>query len=296
MANEMKVHLFQVHTLEGESRLEDLLEAISIHPLDQRVRTIGHQDIRLEYIAPPRSRSNPSPYWLMDFTRMRFENGPGKISRDDPIEAFDLGDEDGFGEETAVLFDPVTQHMLIQYNHNGARAGKIEEYLCCYDGAIVGKYSLHVVLDRSATARLSQKAIINKLHFKVAPPRITASQRNNNVSLQRAVELADNLDGETVEVIISARNGRLNMGRVQSAIRSLTRMVPDGDDFDNGALRTFKVSGKNHVNDVSDEINMLLSKEEVTIDGLQLGQGLRFTQASRWDGLLRARRGWNSIL
>lgn len=296
MANEMKVHLFRVMTVDGAESLQDLLATIAADELEDRLRNVGQQEIRLESILPPHTGLNRSAYWLLDFTKLRFEHGPGKISRNAAIEGFELEDEEGFGEETAALFDPVSQHLLIQYNHNGPRAGKIEEYLCNYEDGRIGKYSLHIVLDQTANDRLAHKDIITKIQFKVASPRITQGQRQANVSLGRAVEMADNLDGETIEVTVSAGHGRLTMARVQETIAALRNLIPGHGDPVDSPLKTFKVSGKNGVNATTDEINMLLSKEEVEIDGLQMGGDLRYTQQSRWDGLGRARRGWNAII
>lgn len=294
MANAMKVHLFRVRTLQDAEPLEHLLGRIQTDPIEDRLRKIGiqKQEIRLESILAPGDNGNATRYWLLDFTKLRFDHGPGKVSRDEPIEAFELNDDEGFGEETAVLFDPTTGYALIQYNHNGPRSGTIEEYLCVYDNAVVGKYSLLPVLDDTAGVRLAQKDIIKKVQFKVAAPRITNTQRNANVSLGRVIDLADNLDGEMIEVTVSAGRGNLTSKAVNSLIGTLQKLIPVGHGDEDSPLRTFKVSGRQGVKGDTDEINMLLNKEEVTIDGLESGPGLRYTQASRWKGLERARNGW----
>jgi len=288
----MKVNLLRVKTMEGAEALADLLSRISVDLVTDRLRKVGYQEIRLESVSAPRTDGNDSPYWLLDFTKLRFEHGPGKISRKAMIEGFELEKDQGFGEETAVLFDPETHHILIQYNHNGPRAGTIEEYLCTYDHGTVGKYSFHVVLDDTANLRLAQKEIIKKIHFKVAAPRITEAQRNGNVPLGRVLDMANNLDGETVEIVISAGRGRLS-NPVQSIIDTLRGLMPGGEDPLDTPLKTFKVYGKDRVDGETDEINMLLTREEITIDNLEMGPDLRYTQKSRWHGLLRARRGWD---
>lgn len=296
MANEMKVHLFKVRTMDGAQPLENLLTAIQGDPLENRLRTLSYQEIRLESLRAPTTRGNPSPYWLLDFTKLRFEHGPGKISRDAAIEGFELEEDQGFGEETAALFDPASQHLLIQYNHNGPRSGRIEEYFCNYENAVVDKYALHIVLDDTANVRLAQKDIITKIQFKVASPRITAAQRAANVPLSRVIDMANNMNGETVDVTISAGHGRLTMQTVQNMIGTLRNMMVRRDDPVEGPLKTFKITGKSGINGESDEINMLLSKQESTIDGLEMGADRRYTRESRWNGLLRARRGWNAII
>jgi hypothetical protein len=126
MVGVMAVHLFEVRALHRTPPLAQLLERIHGDAIADRLRTVGHQEVRVETIAAPRSRGNNTPYWLLDFTKIRFEHGPGKASREDPIESFELDADQGFGEETAVLYDPRRQAMLIQYNHYGARSTIIE--------------------------------------------------------------------------------------------------------------------------------------------------------------------------
>lgn len=292
MANDMRVHLFKVRTMEGAEPLADLLARIHGDQLDARLRKVGYHEMRLESICAPGEAGNASPFWLLDFTKLRFEHGPGKISRGAPIEGFDLGDDEGFGEETAVLYDPASNHLLMQYNHNGPRSGTIENYLCSYEDAVVGKYSFLIVLDETASLRLAQKDIIKKVQFKVAAPRITDAQLNGNVPLGRVLDMANNLDGETVEIIISSGRGRLSAG-VQNLLDTLRGMMPAAVNDADGALQTFRVTGT-AADGESDEINMLVTKEELTIGNLVMGDDLRYTQDSRWNGLLRARRGWNN--
>lgn len=291
----MKVHLFKVRTMQNVESLEDLLDRMQLDTIEDRLRKIGiqKQEIRLESIRAPGQDGNNTKFWLLDFTKLRFDHGPGKVSRNEPIEGFELEDDEGFGEETAVLFDPKTAHALIQYNHNGPRSSTIEEYFCVYDNAVVSKYSFLPVLDDTANLRLAQKDIIKKIQFKVAAPKITDEQRKGNVPLGRVLDLANNLDGETIEITVSAGRGNLGGDVVQGLIGTLRKLIPLGHGDDNSALKTFKVSGKDGVLGETDEINMLLAKEELTIDGLLSGDDLRYTQASRWAGLQRARNGWN---
>lgn len=292
MANDMKVHLFRVRTMDGAEPLVDLLTRIKADALDARLRRIGYHEMRMESIVAPGEAGNDSPYWLLDFTKLRFEHGPGKISRGAPIEGFELEDDEGFGEETAVLYDPASNYLILQYNHNGPRSGTIEQYLCSYEDAVVGKYSFLIVLDETANLRLAQKDIIKKVQFKVAAPRITNAQLNGNVPLGRVLDMANNLDGETVEIIISSGRGRLSAG-VQNLLETLRGMMPAAAHDADGALQTFRVTGTAGDGE-TDEINMLVTKEEQSIDNLVMGDDLRYTQASRWNGLLRARRGWNN--
>jgi hypothetical protein len=305
MANAMKVHLYQVLPFDNSPDLVIVLDSVVQTPLASRLRMVGQQEIRLEEVLPPKLAGNPTPYWLLDFTRLRFEHGPGRANRSEPIEGFDLQNDDGFGEETAALYDPAARYMLVQYNHFGVRAGAIQDYLSFFDKASSQSYELRVKLDGTAEQRLAQKQILKKIVFKVAPAHMTQTQRNAGVSLERAIELSDNLQGQSIEISISAgrsANAALSFNRIGNLIAALRKLVAadqnalDGVSQGPKIVEKFEVHGKSGVGEVTDAIDMLASKLELSIDGLVLGGDLRYTRRSRWNGLIRARNGWNNLL
>lgn len=296
----MNVHLFKVVPIEPALALEVLLARINGDVLAARVRDIHNSNIRLENIRPPRTENNASSFWLLDFTKLRFEHGPGKVGMATAIEGFVLNADEGFGEETSALFDPVSNYILVQYNHHGVRSTAIQEYFNLYDHHANGiqGYNLRVKLDESAELRLAQKEFITKLHFKVDAAQITAAQRNANVGLGRALELNDSYGGQNIEIVISAgRNDHLRFADANRLIDRLKRLVGiQEEEFAPRIVSKFEVTGKNHILDRGDAINMLAPKLELTIDQLVLGPDRRYTVESRFGGLLRAHRGFRDAM
>lgn len=296
MPNSMMVNLFQVHHLVDDEPLENTLNAIKRMRIADRIKLVGQRDMRLESYAAPRTRDNETDYWLLDFTKLRFDNGPGKISREQPIEGFVLGEDEGFGEETGALYDPTTRHILLQYNHHGPRSASIQEYLSIVSPDITRTYEFWVQMDQTAEARLAQRQIIKKLHFKIAPPKLTPEMRRTGVSLERALELNDMVQGDTIEVILSAGRGRLANQNIHRAIDSLKRLLRLDQEGDHDAVKTLRVHAKEHIDADTDEINLIAPKLEQEIAGLVLGPDLRYTRKSRWEALIRARNGWANLL
>lgn len=295
MADAIKVHLYQVLNGANTPDLETVLELMERTELADRLRLLGRNEIRLESVLAPRGPRNPTPYWFLDFTRLRFEHGPGKASRTDPVEGFPLAADEGFGEETAALYDPTRGYMLVQYNHHGVRASTIRDYLSFVMPGELRSYEFRVKFDETAEARLAQKQIITKLHFKLAPASMTDAQRAANVGLGRALELNDSLQGQTVEVVISAGRGRnamlqsRNVSRMISGIQAILRRDED-------VVEKFEVVAKAQADDHAEAIDLLTPKLEQEIDGIIMGPDRRYTQRSRWDALLRARNGWTALL
>ncbi|CAN7725841.1 DUF6731 family protein [Caballeronia sp. LjRoot31] len=296
----MAVHLFEVRALHRTPPLAQLLERIHGDAIADRLRTVGHQEVRVETIAAPRSRGNNTPYWLLDFTKIRFEHGPGKASREDPIESFELDADQGFGEETAVLYDPRRQAMLIQYNHYGARSTIIENYFALYDHDQneARGYDFDIRMDEDADLRFAKKQTITKMHFKIAPPRMTNAQRGGNVSLGRSIDLSSSLDAESIEVIVSAGRGvnaSLSFAQVTAFTRRLMRMrVARGEE---PVLSKLEIAGRDSPLEPLDVVDLLRPKLVHYISDLVLNPAdRRYTQRSRWDGLLRARNGWEHVI
>lgn len=297
MPGEMAVHLFDVRRINHAPPLEILLEQIARAELAARLKVVGHQEIRAEAVVRPRSDGNPTPYWLLDFTKIRFEHGPGKAGRAAAIEGFDLEADEGFGEETAALYDPEHGVLLVQYNHFGVRAGTIQHYfsLYNYEDDVIRSYDLLMRMDESAEIRYANKQLIRKLHFKIAPPKMTRFQRQGNVSLGRSLDVSDSLGAESIEIVVTSgrrTESTLNAEGVRALVR---RLLPlrGGDD---PVLTKLEVAGRDTPVDPTDVLNLIAPKLEFSFPDLVLGDDLRYTQRSRWDGLLRARVGWAHII
>ena len=300
MAAVMAVHLFEVRALHRTPPLELLLKQIHEDSIADRLKLVGHQEVRIEKIVEPHSKGNKTPYWLLDFTKIRFEHGPGKASRGDPIEGFELEVDQGFGEETAALYDPERRVMLIQYNHYGARSTIIENYFGLYGHAQneIRGYDFDIRLDENADVRFAKKQTITKMHFKIAPPRMTKAQRSGNVSLGRAIDVSSGLGAESIEVVVSAGRGvdaTLSLAQATALIRRLMGLRQRKDQ--ESVLSKLEISGRDSPLEPLDVVDLLRPKLVQHIGDLVLSPiDRRYTLRSRWDGLLRARNGWDDVI
>lgn len=293
MASNMKVHAYDVHRHQSPA-IEQMFATISAAPINARLRTIGITEMRMEACFPPNVGINQSNYWLMDFTNLRFKNGPGKANRSAPITGFNLTQNDGFGEETALLYDAKKRVILIQYNHHGPRATSIQSYINSFDVSRTHDYEFWIKPDVDALNRFRGKSILKKITAKISPPKISAQQRSSGVSLSSALQIANDLHGSHIEITISAskaRNSKLNFQKAREFIIAVQNLAST-----TGAVEKLEASGKRSIDTPVEPIDLLSEKLEVSIDNLDLGRDLRYTQASRFEGLIRARNGWNSVL
>lgn len=298
MAGKMNVHLYQVKRDEGALPLAELLAHVAGLPLEGRIKSLSTGDFRLEHVEPPRSEHNNTDYWLLDFVKLRFENGPGKVGKSTAVTGFQFGEDEGFGEETAVLYDPKLNHMVVQYNHHGMRASAIERYFNSinHDPDEVTSYELLIKMDPSAEIRLAQKKYITKLKLKISPPKMTPAHRAAGVSLDQILALNNDQNGGSIEIAITAAKGETLADKALTFIDGLRRLAAHDIDEGTDVVSRFEVEGKNDLLDRADAINMLTPKLQFTIGDLMLGGDRRYTRRSRWDGLLKARQGWRDII
>lgn len=230
---------------------------------------------------------------------MRFGNGPGRVGRTTEIAGFDLGDDEGFGEETAALYDAQTNYVLVQYNHHGVRASAIKKYfnVINHTPAGVTGYELSIKLDPTAEIKLAQKNFINKIHYKIVTSRLTEAHRVAGLSLHEALAMSEEQRGGSIEVTISApKRENLLMSSVKKTVNALRGMATADQEEETNVLTQFEIEGRDGILDRADAVDMLSPKLVSTVDGLTLGGDRRYTRRSRWDGLLRARHGWRTII
>lgn len=282
------IHLFAVVASEGSLPLHDLLGKISDTNIDKRVRDIGYK-IRVEdeILAP-----SPSyPYWLIDFAKLRFEGGPGRGSVKVPTRSFDLDEDEGFVEETAMLYDPKSGFALIQYNHFGPRVTAISDYLSVFDYAGDSSYEFVVKLRGDAQARLDRKTIFTRIEMKVAPVNLTEGFKAKNVALSSMLKTqTDSFGGDFVSIEISLeRNNQVSL-KVKDWLRSIKLLANEDRD----AVKHLLIAGRDGEYESIEPINLLAEKEELSFSGVEMDSGHRYIRKERYARLEGAFKQWKS--
>lgn len=253
--------------------------------LEQRVRTVYGREMRLEHIE-----KTTKGLWHLDFGLLRFDNGPGRASKSTPVTDFDLRDGEGFGEETAALYDPTTGFLALQYNHFGARASTIASYLSALDST-PNNYEFKISLDDSAVARLKKKKIFTKIEIKVAPGKLSKHFRENNVSLYSALSAQQKeFGGDVVSITVGLDRGSQGSLSLSNKISAFLGM--SGDEAD--AVKTLQISGRDDEQAPVDVIDLLEEVRVTHFNDMTLSSGLRYPLAERLNRIERAFNGWKS--
>jgi hypothetical protein len=285
----MKIHAYKVDSFDGSRTLQDVLLQIESEPsLRERIRLINQVELRAESV------SQKDGLWLMDFVRIRTSNGPGKVGRDSEVEGFEFDEEEGFGEETAALYDPASGYILVEYNHFGVRAGAIADYLSAYDGTETSLYTFKPKYDEDVERRLLNHGITRKISFCLDITRMSEQDRQRGRALSEAIDYGRQNGADKIKVEISVQGERQrslakNALDGLSALRSILGQNPD-------AITKLEVSGKENQDSVTEVLDLIAHRLSIEFNDLVLGADLRYPRDERWRALVRAKNGWRQIL
>lgn len=297
MIKPMKVHLYDVICTPESARLGEVLQSLKDKPIEELETDVGESRIRLE--AAVELNVLGKHFWLMDFANARYDHGPGRVAPGTPIADFELGEGEGFGEETAALYDVKKKRLLVQYNHYGPRAQTIAKFLSIANPDSSVQVSLLPKLDLDSEVKLAQSTAIRSVTAKVATIIATDEFAAAGVSVKRAAELGRAIGGETVTITISAPHGGwLNLEKAQGFISSLKELLPGGQNVAEDSVspvETLRARAVRGDDGSAEVIDLILPRLCLEMSGLALGAGLRYTQESRWSALRRAREQWQTL-
>jgi hypothetical protein len=280
----MYVHLYKVARTEGAPPLEDTLTEIGKLSHENRLQSIGFQTLRLDDELPPDLNS---PFWKLDFCKFR-SKGPGRASRSTPTTSFQLGHDERFSEETAVVYSPAAGYLALQYNHYGPRAAAIAQYLSQFlpDGM---EYTFELQLDPAAQARLEKKTLFTKVQYRVAPAELSAAWKANNVSMAKAINVQQQTyGGDWLTMEVSLERDSPQSLSVKDKIKGFFGLASEGPK----AVKNLKVAGRDDSGSCIDIVDLLKEKLEKSYKNMPLDTGLRVAASDRWIRIASALSDW----
>lgn len=285
----MRIFLFKVVIGSDSFNLSTRLRHISSLPVEERNRERNTDHIRLEHLDEQRD------LLFADFLKIRMHHGPAKAGLDTPVEGFDLGDDEGFGEETAFLFDPNTGYAVLQYNHHGPWPSAIAEYLGMFihDDPVIIEFAPK--LDPTVHAKIKRAKIVKKFALTVAPKCLGEEDYQQQGSLGSAIEqLSTHADAERLEIVVSA--SRAKGSSLNLSLQSLSQWVRKlGGSSDHSPILTARATTKADDNSSSEVLDLL--EHKITKDAdLIPGHDKRYPRNERWNALEVAFNSWRNLM
>lgn len=283
----MRIDLFKLNFPEAFD-LADRLQSIYCLEHEKRNRERNKQIIRLEALE------KENDLWFCDFVKVRMEHGPGKAGLRKPITGFDLAEDEGFGEETGLLWDASTNYCAVQYNHFGPRDSLISEYLTHWDSQNVVPVNLLPQLDEKIHSKLKSKKIVRKFTLACAPKKLSDEDFNNQVPLTEGIKRLSETDADLVTVTVSVRGNpkkRLDLD-LTKITNWLSKMSGAADEY---PVSVARATARGEGFDTSEVFDLLHHK--ITTDK-KIAPGLdkRYSMKDRWACLRAAFYEWKPII
>ncbi|EIV8492865.1 hypothetical protein MA617_004391 [Vibrio vulnificus] len=290
MAGNFKVHAFSVcHLNDVTEDLDEVLTQIQADALEDRIKTIGQVQVRIEHI-----QQDDDGNWKLDFVKFRDVHGPGKAARDTPVTGFEFDEGEVFCEETAAIYFPATGYILIQYNHHGVRAAAVEEYLSIYTADPDNQYTLRPKYDEDADRRFDNRAATKKITLAIDPRLLNQGDRDANTGLSQAIDLGNRSNASKVEITISAGRGRdRSLNRfVDRTITAARRLVNDNPD----SVSRLDVGVVDNLDSKMQVLDLIAHRLMRNFTDINVGDDKRWPRESRYQAIARAARGWRRVL
>lgn len=279
----------------GPRALEEVLRNLADRPIEGRYFEGAATGLRLEATGEAAGGAI-----FADIAVARTGHGPGRLPPNAPLAEFDLAEGESFGEDTALLFDPATGYLALQYNQVGPRIGRIEQYLHAADFSLGGLrpaqpgeslfdrcgFRFGAVLRPGAYAKLRSMHIVRKLDLAISLPGARAADRETGRSLSQVLD-APLPDGvENLHITMSAapqRNGRLGRAGVMGWVDDALALGP--------AVQGLLVRGKVNEDTPIEDLDLLEQRLDYVVN-IPVGPGGRFPRAARWEALQAAMSAW----
>ena len=279
----MKIFAFALNTTATDLDIEQRLHEILVRPLLDRNMLLNKEHYRVEAIQKIRD------FWCLDFIKIRMDHGPGKGGLTSHVQPFNLGNDEGFCEETAVLIHPQSKVMAVQYNHHGPRVGAIAEYIAFFDPAVPMMLQPTPYLDNLVEQQLVNKRIFSKFQMTFERTAFTAAEYAANSSLARAAQCAASLEGDRINIEVSVTGRDNTLGQQTLDIATLVLQKMRG--MEEVAISSAKLSAKENIDDRLEVLD-LVAQRVYSKQTVATGPDRRYPQGARWDALQRAYAGW----
>jgi hypothetical protein len=286
MAAQVAVNLFDVERGQRTRSLADTIEVFDGLPLDRRWR----DDIRLDRISE--ETVDGARGYFLDFAKKR-AIGPGKLTDGRAIEGIQMRGDEDFGEETAALFVPSKQWLLVLNNQAGVGPNRMMGYFNAVDPGVAHlDYEANPKIDPTALAQLRRMRRVTSVQVSASVDALNASEREVGTAMARAVRPAG---AQRVSFSLMAnephKKGRFLEGQM---IKDLVRNLRGADG---GGVTSLKITGEDPDADKDMMIDLIRHriKRKFRVDELEVVDK-RYTIESRWQLLTRAFRSWHNTL
>ena len=224
---------------------------------------------------------------LLNFVTMSY-SGPAVTRDQEPIYELDLGDDEFFANQIAMLYDPQRRLVFLE-SSRGLTPNVITRYLASFTNKTTS-YDMVAVADPSIVARAMRYSTLHRFELAVDFSLLDESARMEGLGLMAG--LAEGLDGSTATVQISvSAHSSAGDSKTASFIRRAINTF--GRQDQKPAVKKLKAWGKLGPSDPVTPIDLVQDRAEHTRT-LRVVSKHGVPLADRWDALIDYRNHYIS--
>lgn len=264
MAKKFTADFFRVKLHEEEPRSfpEILTDLSKIPDSDARNMLWDKNPIRFTSL-----NCSATGLWEGDLVKIRMDYIPPKASKNGGIEPIELEDDEGIGEETAFLYDPVYNILALQRNRYAVGETAFSTYVQTKMDTR-GGVELEPVLRADARERMKSISLVRSFRVKFARPTNLASMVSKDVAgLDAFMKEMERFGGNALYVTFSMgrRKGGMDLPEILRVARAIWKKQ---DNDEESPIEGLEVDGidADGKKDVLDLLEFkLVSTEEIVV-------------------------------
>lgn len=271
----LNIDFYRVRVEDRENRtFLDLLEVIRALPDDEgRAQTRTDDAIRLQTV------NRSTAYWRGDMLRIRMNEAPVKAKRSGETKPIDFDEDEGLGEETAFLFHPATNVLVVQRNRSGVSASALAKYF-----KILGKVKaikFESILKEDALQRIARMQNIStfEVHFAGVQNGHNLRGRGHSAGSMYAMLNQFQAPNATIKLSMGRKPGRL-----QNVVNAVADLFGDQAEAQPQEVKRVIVIGSEGEDEERTLIDLLQDRLSESIV-VEVRDGERITSAQRFKAL-----------
>jgi hypothetical protein len=283
----MRIWAYQV-VPQGARAMRELVDVVMARPLEDRGFPGAPLGMRVE------DANTAGNLVYLDFARPRYGHGPGRMGRARPIEDIQMEDDDSFGEDTAMVYDPARGFAAVQFNPFGPRPTAIQQYLTAADLSLGPDpnggygYTFAPRFREGAFNRLRAFRYVRDIDFTISVPGV------NRADFDAGRSVGSILDGplpggiQTVRIRMSSGRKRGDSLALDAAFAVLADLERLGGDLISGEVR-----GRRAREEKTEGVDLVDERLTATRE-IRPNRGQRFAREERWGALQGSLEEWQA--
>jgi hypothetical protein len=266
----------------------EVLQKVIALPAKERFK-----EVRLHHLSVHEANFGWQQTWEGEILRIRMDNIPTKADLAGKIEEFNLADDEGIGEQSAFIYHPDTNILLLQSNKHGVSPGNFAQYFELIIGSNTSIY-IDPVIQEDALQRLESMSKVKKFDISIAA--LEDMSIFNNCGLEEFANLTTVYQAPSINIELKVsrkKNSSLPLEKVRNAAKSLLGISAQNQS----QVKKIRISGSSDEDDslyvdllkdrMRESIQINASKNQRNISYVKRQEALRNAWQKRESEILK---------